>query len=103
MDITNSTDYCAMTKQSISANCRISNITNSEDPKDMKSRIFVGNLNTLKLNKSQVKDLFKRYGPVVAISLHRGYAFIQFQTEDEARIAVMGEDQRVYAGQRIGE
>ena len=103
MDITTSTYHLATTKHSITSPCRISNVTNSEDPKDMKARIFVGNLNTLKLNKSQVKDLFKRYGPVVAISLHRGYAFIQFQTEDEARSAVIGEDQRVYAGQRIGE
>lgn len=81
---------------------KISNVTNSSDPRAVNARVFVGNLNTVSLSKDDVRAMFDRYGPIDAISMHRGYAFIQYGEEQAARNAVAGEDQRVYLGQQIG-
>ena len=48
-----------------------------------------------------MEQLFQRYGHIVAISMHKGYAFVQYMSEIEARCAVAGEDQRLYANQPI--
>ena len=82
---------------------KISNITNSSDPHAINSRIFVGNLHTFTLTKDDVECVFKRYGRIIGISMHKGYAFVQYTSEVDARNAVAGEDQRVYATQPIGE
>ena len=82
---------------------KISNITNSSDPHAINSRIFVGNLNTFTLTKDDVECVFKRYGRIIGISMHKGYAFVQYTSEVDARNAVAGEDQRVYATQPIGK
>ena len=82
---------------------KISNITNGTDPASTNSRVFVGNLNTFTLTKDDVECVFKRYGRIIGISMHKGYAFVQYTTEYDARNAVAGEDQRVYATQAIGE
>ena len=82
---------------------KISNITNNNDPQSLISRIFVGNLNTFLLNKDDVERIFKRYGRIIGISMHKGYAFVQYTNEYDARNSVAGEDQRIYATQPIGE
>lgn len=82
---------------------KISNVTNSSDPHSIKSRVFVGCLNTFTLTKDDVQAIFDRYGSISAISMHKGYAFVQYMDEQSARNAVAGEDQRVYAAQRIGD
>lgn len=82
---------------------KISNVTNSTDPQLINSRTFVGNLNTFILTKDDVESIFQRYGRIIGISMHKGYAFVQYTTEQEARNAVAGEDQRIYANQPIGK
>ena len=82
---------------------KISNITNSTDPSLVNARLFVGNLNTFVITKDDVENIFKRYGKIIGISMHKGFAFVQYTTEQEARNAIQGEDQRVYATQPIGE
>eukprot|EP00058_Branchiostoma_floridae_P010696 XP_002596184.1 hypothetical protein BRAFLDRAFT_66084 [Branchiostoma floridae] len=77
----------------------ISNVTNSTDIRDMKSRVFVGNLNTVKVSKAEVENVFSRYGRIRGFSIHKGYAFVQYTDEAEARAAVTGEDGREIAGQ----
>jgi heterogeneous nuclear ribonucleoprotein C1/C2 len=81
---------------------KISNITNSADPTLVLARLFVGNLNTFVITKEDVENIFKRYGKIIGISMHKGFAFVQYTTEQEARAAVQAEDQRVYATQPIG-
>ena len=81
---------------------RMSNVTNSAHPEAVMARVFVGNLNNLVFNKKDVDALFSRYGDIVGLSMHMGYAFIQYNTEIEARNAVTGEDGRSYADQQIG-
>jgi len=82
---------------------KISNVTNNTDPVSVRSRVFVGNLNTMLVSKEDVRAIFARYGEVIGVSTHRGYAFVQYSDETAARNAVAGEDQRIYAGQEIGE
>ncbi|KAK7500263.1 hypothetical protein BaRGS_00008486 [Batillaria attramentaria] len=79
----------------------VSNVTNSNDPASKNSRVFVGNLNTFVLAKEDVDAIFHRYGMVTGISMHKGYAFVQFNHPAEARRAVSFEDGQMYAGQPL--
>ncbi|KAK2092305.1 hypothetical protein P7K49_028833 [Saguinus oedipus] len=76
-----------------------SNVTNKTDPRSMNSRVFIGNLNTLVVKKSDVEAIFSKYGKIVGCSVHKGFAFIQYVNERNARAAVAGEDGRMIAGQ----
>ncbi|KAM8946097.1 RNA-binding protein Raly isoform 2-T2 [Pelodytes ibericus] len=78
-----------------------SNITNKNDPKSLNSRVFIGNLNTAVVKKSDVESIFSKYGRVVGCSVHKGYAFVQYLNERHARGAVIGENGRVLAGQTL--
>uniref|UniRef100_A0A3Q3GM58 Heterogeneous nuclear ribonucleoprotein C n=1 Tax=Labrus bergylta TaxID=56723 RepID=A0A3Q3GM58_9LABR len=76
-----------------------SNVTNKTDPRSLNSRVFIGNLNTLLVTKADVEAIFSKYGKVVGCSVHKGYAFVQFSNERNARAAVAGEDGRMIVGQ----
>ncbi|KAA8587758.1 hypothetical protein FQN60_016620 [Etheostoma spectabile] len=72
-----------------------SNVTNKTDPRSLNSRVFIGNLNTLLVTKGDVEAIFSKYGKIVGCSIHKGYAFVQFANERNARSAVDGEDGRM--------
>ncbi|KAM7400177.1 hypothetical protein PAMA_004737 [Pampus argenteus] len=76
-----------------------SNVTNRTDPRSLNSRVFIGNLNTLLVTKADVEAIFAKYGKIVGCSIHKGYAFVQFANERNARSAVAGEDGRMIVGQ----
>ncbi|KAL4674698.1 hypothetical protein H8959_018632 [Pygathrix nigripes] len=76
-----------------------SNVTNKTDLRSMNSRVFIGNLNTLVVKKSDVEAIFSKYGKIVGCSVHKGFAFVQYVNERNARAAVAGEDGRMIAGQ----
>ncbi|KAH0505898.1 Heterogeneous nuclear ribonucleoprotein C [Microtus ochrogaster] len=76
-----------------------SNVTNKTDPRSMNSRVFIGNLNTLVVKKSDVEAIFSKYGKIVGCSVHKGFAFVQYVNERNSRAAVAGEDGRMIAGQ----
>lgn len=80
-----------------------SNITNKTDPHSLNSRVFIGNLNTLLVTKADVEAIFSKYGKVVGCSVHKGYAFVQYSNERNARTAVASEDGRMIVGQVLGE
>ncbi|XP_032958730.1 heterogeneous nuclear ribonucleoprotein C-like [Rhinolophus ferrumequinum] len=75
------------------------NVTHKTDPRSMNSRVFIGNLNTLVVKKSDVEAIFSKYGKIVGCSVHKGFAFVQYVNERNARAAVAGEDGRMIAGQ----
>ena len=81
---------------------QVSSVTNSNDFASKDSRVFIGNLNTFVLTKEDVDGIFGRYGNVKGISMHKGYAFVQYAYPGEARRAVAFENGRVYAGQSVG-
>ncbi|CAH6965993.1 unknown_gene_8326 [Phodopus roborovskii] len=66
-----------------------SNVTNKTDPRSMNSRVFIGNLNTLVVKKSDVEAIFSKYGKIVGCSVHKGFAFVQYVNERNARAAVL--------------
>lgn len=76
-----------------------SNVTNKTDPRSLNSRVFIGNLNTLVVKKADVEAIFSKYGKIVGCSVHKGFAFVQYNNERTARTAVAGEDGRMIAGQ----
>ncbi|XP_006007886.1 RNA-binding protein Raly isoform X2 [Latimeria chalumnae] len=85
----------------MSLKLQTSNITNKNDPKSINSRVFIGNLKTTIVKKSDVETIFSKYGRVVGCSVHKGYAFVQYTNERHARAAVIGENGRVLAGQTL--
>uniref|UniRef100_A0A4W4HLL0 RRM domain-containing protein n=2 Tax=Electrophorus electricus TaxID=8005 RepID=A0A4W4HLL0_ELEEL len=76
-----------------------SNVTNKTDPRSLNSRVFIGNLNTMLVTKADVEAIFSKYGKIVGCSVHKGYAFVQYANERNARAAVSGEDGRMIVGQ----
>ncbi|ELW61693.1 Heterogeneous nuclear ribonucleoproteins C1/C2 [Tupaia chinensis] len=76
-----------------------SNVTNKTDPRSMNSRVFTGNLNTLVVKESDVEAIFLKDGKIVGCSVHKGFAFVQYVNERNARATVAGEDGRMIAGQ----
>lgn len=87
----------------MSLKIQTSNVTNKNDPKSINSRVFIGNLNTAVVKKSDVETIFSKYGRVAGCSVHKGYAFVQYANERHARAAVLGENGRVLAGQTLGK
>ncbi|XP_064409845.1 RNA-binding Raly-like protein isoform X2 [Latimeria chalumnae] len=78
-----------------------SNVTNKNDPRSINSRVFIGNLNTAIVKKADIEAIFAKYGKIVGCSVHKGYAFVQYMSERNARAAVAGENARVIAGQPL--
>ncbi|XP_057713062.1 RNA-binding Raly-like protein isoform X3 [Corythoichthys intestinalis] len=78
-----------------------SNVTNKNDPRSLNSRVFIGNLNTAVVSKADIEAIFAKYGKIVGCSVHKGYAFVQYASERNARAAVSGENNRVIAGQSL--
>ncbi|XP_056123493.1 RNA-binding Raly-like protein isoform X1 [Rhinichthys klamathensis goyatoka] len=78
-----------------------SNITNKTDPRSLNSRVFIGNLNTAVVKKTDIELIFAKYGKITGCSLHKGFAFVQYACERNARSAVVGENTRVLAGQTL--
>ncbi|XP_076263430.1 heterogeneous nuclear ribonucleoprotein C-like 3 isoform X2 [Rhynchophorus ferrugineus] len=78
---------------------KVGNQTNSQDPQAVNSRVFVGNLNTFQCSKTDVERMFQRYGRLAGISMHKGYAFVQFTNPFDARSACLGEDGRTVLSQ----
>ncbi|XP_015259754.1 RNA-binding Raly-like protein isoform X2 [Cyprinodon tularosa] len=78
-----------------------SNVTNKNDPRSLNSRVFIGNLNTAVVTKADIEAIFAKYGKIVGCSVHKGYAFVQYASERNARAAVASENSRVIAGQSL--
>ncbi|KAJ8376915.1 hypothetical protein SKAU_G00074950 [Synaphobranchus kaupii] len=67
-----------------------SNVTNKNDPRSLNSRVFIGNLNTAIVKKTDIEVIFAKYGKIVGCSVHKGFAFVQYMSERNARGAVAG-------------
>ena len=76
--------------------------TNSIDSKSMRRRIFVGNLNTDKINNDQVEEAFAKFGEIESCSLHKNFGFVQFTDEKSADEAVTEMHGKTLFGKRIG-
>ncbi|XP_077315367.1 nuclear receptor coactivator 5 isoform X1 [Lithobates pipiens] len=77
------------------------NLTKSEDPKDLDRRIFVGNLPTDQMSRHDFETLFSKYGAITAVSMFRGYGFVQYERKEDADAAVKGENGQLHKGYRL--
>lgn len=75
--------------------------TNSREPHLQRARLFVGNIEPDKTHRRDLIKLFSRYGEVLGVSVHKGYAFVQMDRERNANRAVNGEDNHDFMGSRI--
>ncbi|XP_015249598.1 PREDICTED: nuclear receptor coactivator 5-like isoform X2 [Cyprinodon variegatus] len=80
---------------------RFSRTCNSKDPKDLKRRIFVGNLPTSDMTNKDLEELFAPYGKIVGVSLLRGYGFVQFERLEDAESARTAQKGRIYKGYKL--
>lgn len=62
--------------------------TSSNDPKLIKARVFVGQLDTSKCTKKDVEKVFAPYGKLLGVLLLHGYGFVQYEDEECAKRAI---------------
>ncbi|VDL89838.1 unnamed protein product [Schistocephalus solidus] len=53
------------------------------------------------MQKPQLEAIFSKFGAIIGISVHKGYAFIQYANEAHARAAVKAEDMNTYYGMKL--
>lgn len=70
------------------------------DPTTVNCRIYVGNLKE-NTPKTELQNIFGKYGTIRGIMLSRNFGFIQFDTEPNANKAIDGENQKMYNGRKI--
>ena len=75
-----------------------SHTTNGKEEMYQKCRIFVGHLPVDFLSKDDIFHIFEKYGKILAISLHKGYAFLQFKSPEMAELAATSENGRRVKG-----
>lgn len=76
--------------------------TSSMDSRSIRSRVFVGHLNTDRASRRDLEKLFNNCGKVVAISLLSGYGFIQFDNEESALKAIDDVHGTPFFGMKLG-
>ena len=76
--------------------------TNSNNPWMIRSRVFVGHLNTEKCSRKEIEDLFDPYGKVVGCSLQHGYGFVQYDEEESAKRAIRELHGLQFKGMKLG-
>ena len=74
----------------------------TNDPSSACRRVFIGNLNTSRVTRKDLEAIFCKYGTISGISIHKGFAFIQFDNEYSSRVAATAYDQQIIAGQLVG-
>ena len=77
--------------------------TSSNDPKMMEARVFIGNLPADSVTRQQVEQMYKEFGKILGISLHKSYGFVQFDNNESANAAVKATHGKMMSGKRLGE
>ena len=75
--------------------------TSSSEPKMIRSRIFIGNLDE-KVIRPDLESVFKSYGKIIGVSLHKNFGFVQFDNEESAHKAVAELDGKTIKGRKAG-
>ncbi|CAH2302486.1 Nuclear receptor coactivator 5 [Pelobates cultripes] len=77
------------------------NRTNGDDPSDLDKTVFIGNLPTISVDRKEMEEMFSKYGKISGLRMFRGYGFVQYEREEDAKAAVQGEKGRTYKGHRL--
>eukprot|EP00096_Caligus_rogercresseyi_P006192 TRINITY_DN2247_c0_g1_i1.p1 TRINITY_DN2247_c0_g1~~TRINITY_DN2247_c0_g1_i1.p1 ORF type:complete len:521 (+),score=152.00 TRINITY_DN2247_c0_g1_i1:242-1804(+) len=72
-----------------------------EPPASAYARIFVGNLNPATITDEQILEVFSRHGRVLEVVIRKNFAFVQFDTPEEAATAIKKEDGGTIQGRRV--
>ena len=75
--------------------------TSSNEPKMIRSRIFIGNLDE-KVVRPDLEVIFKSYGKIIGVSLHKNFGFVQFDNEESAHKAIAEQDGKMIQGKKAG-
>ncbi|XP_066289905.1 nuclear receptor coactivator 5-like isoform X7 [Branchiostoma lanceolatum] len=75
--------------------------SDTNDPRSINARVFIGNLPTDRMTRQELEDQFSKYGRITACSLHKGFGFVQFSDEQDARESVKGEVGKVIKGFKV--
>lgn len=75
--------------------------TTSREPHLERARLFVGNIEPNRTHRRDITRLFLKYGDVLGVSVHKGYAFVQMDRERTANKAINCEDNQIFMGARI--
>lgn len=70
------------------------------DPTTASSRIYIGNLPDAVL-ADNVEQKFRIHGKILGLVLQRGFGFIQFETEEQARAAIEKEHGFMFHGRKL--
>ena len=73
----------------------------SSDPNPHNARLHIGNLVHYKVTRSELYNIFGKYGRVVELFVKRSYGFIQYETEKEARAAMASENNTMIKGRKV--
>eukprot|EP00090_Calanus_glacialis_P022736 TRINITY_DN3502_c0_g1_i1.p1 TRINITY_DN3502_c0_g1~~TRINITY_DN3502_c0_g1_i1.p1 ORF type:complete len:676 (-),score=187.52 TRINITY_DN3502_c0_g1_i1:2060-4087(-) len=71
-----------------------------DDPEGLASRVFVGNI-PLDTERDALKDRFEVHGKVNGVMVLKGFAFIQFDKEADAKVAIEKEKGTEVGGKKI--
>ncbi|KAI8491175.1 negative regulation of insulin receptor signaling pathway, partial [Branchiostoma belcheri] len=75
--------------------------SDTNDPRSINARVFIGNLPTDRLTRQELEGQFSKYGHITACSLHKGFGFVQFAEEQDARESVKGEAGKTIKGFKV--
>ena len=75
--------------------------TTSREPHLERARLFVGNIEPGRTHRRDITRLFSKYGDVLGVSVHKGFAFVQMDRERTANKAINFEDNQIFMGSRI--
>ncbi|KAI6183131.1 RRM domain-containing protein [Aphelenchoides bicaudatus] len=77
--------------------------TGSMELQALKARLFVGCLNLEVCQRNDVIELFSMYGPVTGVTHFPkgGYAFVQFESDEDAEDAVLNLNRYMFQGIRL--
>lgn len=77
--------------------------TSSSETNSVRSRVFVGHLNTDKATRRDLEKLFSSCGKIEAVSMLNGYGFVQFDNEESACKAIDKYHGTSFFGIRLGK
>jgi len=76
--------------------------SHTKNPATAHMRIFVGNINTNEIGRGMLQSIFCKYGIIIGISIHRGFAFVEFNNVQSARRAAECEN-KTYIGAQMAD
>lgn len=71
-----------------------------KDPATASSRIYIGNLGE-NVSKSDIENIFRKYGIIRGVMLSRNFGFVQYDSDDSANNAIANENEKKYFNRKI--